>query len=271
MKAGIDFGASLVKSVWMKSNEYKFYSTADSTLEEIKYHMETDGISTINIGGIRYNKNLENELKNFKINKLEGNVIENEIKIQSKGVKKLLENELYKEKDFLLVSVGTGTSYTMVSENKITRLPGSSFGGGIINSLGKILGAESYQEIGKANGKSLDLLIKDVLPETEGTFEGELIIANFGKAERNSKKEELYTTLINTVAVSIIKDIRLMDSLSKIPNNIVYIGSTISNTKTLKDRLDVYSKFIGKSPYFPNKGEFSLAIGLYHTGDKNGI
>ncbi|MBI4918527.1 hypothetical protein HY837_01245 [archaeon] len=111
-----------------------------------------------------------------------------------------------------------------------------------------------------------ELLIKDKLPEKEGTLQGELVIANFGKAKVDSKKEDLYATLLSTIAITVTREVLIREMIDKFPKtsqNIVYVGSLVSSSLKLREELTKYTHMIGRTAHFPEKGEFSLALGVY--------
>ncbi|MBT5022070.1 hypothetical protein HOK51_06675 [Candidatus Woesearchaeota archaeon] len=275
MNAGIDFGTTFTKAVWKAKDkdEYRFYSTAENQLEEIINQMKADDITQIYAAGINY-KCAKKLKKEFKIIKNGEDKIQNEICLQVDGVRKLLnlKNKNKTLDEFLIVSIGSGTSYTLVRENKKLKFPfGSCIGGDFIKGLSTTYGSNDYNKMLKlANkGKSLDIKIKDLLPNKKFTFEGNLIISCFGKATNESKLEDIYHSIINCVAVSTIKDILVMNMIPKyvIPKNIVYIGSTIPNSP-LKKLLSKYTLFIGKKAHFPKKPEYALAMGAYQQALK---
>ncbi len=270
MIAGIDFGSTLTKAAW-KTGKLNFASTADKSLEEIFELLRKDNVTEIYATGI----NKHEVPEDFKVITSDGDPIETEVLLQAEGTKKLLELSNTNIDDFLLVSIGTGISYTYVSKDKTERFPiGNSIGGGFFYGLGKLFGAKNFKEmIALAEkGTSLDLLVKDKLTEKEGTFQGELVIANFGKAENESKKEDLYATLLSTIAITVTRDVIIRDMTEKFQKtqNVVYVGSIVSSSLKLREYLEKYSGLIGKSAYFPEKGEFALALGAYLWGSKNG-
>lgn len=270
MKAGLDFGSSLVKAVWVEQGFYQYLSTADCSLQKLAYQMAQADVTHINVAGIGYFLERVQDFASYgmKIKSFEGDPIQNEIELQAKGARQLLANGKYQGKEFLLVSVGTGTSFTLVRENTVAKLPlGSPFGGGFIHGLGNIFGAQSYAELAAeaSKGTSLDLRVKDMISEKAGSFEGELIVAHFGKAKNGAKKEDIYATIISAVAAATIKNILgyNINPAFPIPEDVVYIGSTVSHTPLLKELLQSYSLMIGKTPHVPKHGEFALARGAY--------
>lgn len=269
MKAGIDFGSTLTKAVWMVGSCYRFASTADTKLEEIVNEMKSDGVKRLYVAGIGYEKLDKTLIKGLEIKANSGDAIENEIQLQGMGARRIMELEgIYLDK-FLLVSIGTGTSYSFVDRDRIRRFPiGNSISGGFIKALGEVLGAKDYTEIRElaSKGTPLDLLIKDMLPEKEGTIEGNLTIASFGKVNSSSDIKDIYASLVNCVAVMTSHDLMLMAMVKgyNMPNDIVYIGSTISS-KVFKNLLSRYTHMAGRVPYFPKNGQFALAMGAYLT------
>jgi len=269
MKAGVDFGTSLVKAVWMNDGKFRFSSTADTGLEEIAKQLSADGVRRVHRAGIGYSDDCAGYFKNFEVRTAEGDPIENEVRLQAEGTRRLLENDGYQGDSFLVVSIGTGTSYTLVTKDGATKFPiGNSLGGGFINGLGQVLGASDYNDLATRSTESmpLDLCIKDMIPNRAGTFEGELVVANFGKGKSDSEKSSAYASAISTVAVATIRDVMLLGMIPNFqpPKDIVYVGSTVARTLVLKNLLQVYSAAIGKTPHFPEHGEFALAVGAYH-------
>ncbi len=269
MKAGVDFGTSLAKAAWMNNGEFSFSSTADAELKDIARQLSHDGVRKVHLAGIGYSDDLAGYFNDFEIKTAEGDPIENEVRLQAEGTRRLLEDNGYKGDSFLVVSIGTGTSYALVTRDGATKFPiGNSLGGGFINGLAQILGASDYNELAtrSTEGMLLDLCVKDMIPDKKGTFEGELVVANFGKGTSDSKRSSVYASVISTVAVATIRDVLLLGMIPNFqpPNDIVYIGSTVARTPVLKNLLQAYSAAIGKSPHFPEHGEFALAVGAYH-------
>lgn len=112
--AGVDAGSSLTKVAFKNDDgNWIFLSTADHNPAAIARELANRGITKLNVCGI--NK-LHPAFQNFKINRLPGDPIDNEIKIQANGAREMLRDGGYDTKKFLLVSIGTGTSYTFVQK-----------------------------------------------------------------------------------------------------------------------------------------------------------
>ncbi len=118
MKAGIDLGTTLVKAAWMKDGQYQLVSTADSSLEEIAQRMKREGVIDVSLAGINVTDDRLKSLSSFNILPQEKQTVETEIATQSSGVKELLKMAGNNLENYLLVSIGSGTSYTTVNKNQ---------------------------------------------------------------------------------------------------------------------------------------------------------
>ncbi len=264
MKAGVDLGTTLVKVVWMNNDQYQFASTADSSLEKIAKRMKKDRVTDLALAGINGTADRLQSLSNFTILPQDEQTVKTEITTQSSGVKELLKMTGSNLENYLLVSIGSGTSYTTVNPNQtIHEEPGNPLGGKTIEGLGLVFGAKNYPEIVEwaARGTPADLFYKDIFLCLKGTLKGEFVIAHFGKADASTKKEDLCASTINTVAVSVVCD--LLRITNKTPGNVLYIGSTVSRTPPLTAMLRLYSQALGYQPHFPQNGEYALALGAY--------
>lgn len=270
MKAGIDFGTSLVKAVWINDNTPKFCSTANTSLENIAQQLSNGGIKKINVAGIGYSENYEKLFKNFEINIQKGDLIAQEKKLQVEGVKRLMQYQSEDLTNFILVSIGTGTSYSLRFCGFNIPVPlGNSLSGGFIRGIGRHLGINDYNEMSKlaSEGQPLNIYVKEKIPDLEGTVRGEYVIGHFAKANETSSKEDILATTIDIISATTVKDLALLSHSSKLfqwTKNVVYIGSSVTGFPTLKNSLEKYSAMINKKPYFPERGEFSLAMGAYN-------
>ena len=270
MKAGIDFGSSLVKAAWMDHGQFKFDSTADVKLDDIVRHLSDDGINQVNIAGIGYSDAYKDYFKDFEIRTPKGDAITQEKKLQVKGAKELMIDQSYYIDNFILVSVGTGTSYSLKFWGFTIPVPlGNSLGGGFIAGVGRHLGIEDYSQMSRiaSKGTPLNIYVKDKLPSLEGTIVGEYVVSHFAKADKDSRREDILATAVDIVGATTFKDLAVLSHSSRFfkwTKDVVYIGSTISGFSSLRGSLDKYSRMLGKTAHFPKNGEFALAIGAYH-------
>lgn len=270
MKAGIDLGTTLVKAAWMKDGQYQLASTADSSLEDITQRMKNEGVKDISLTGINWTSERISTLAEFNLMADGEQTVETEIATQAAGVKELLKTQGNNLQNYLLVSIGSGTSYaTVTKDNLVHHRPGNPISGRFIEKMGALLGAKDYQEIVDDAARSIarngriesDLLVEDILPAARRSLEGKFVIAHFGKADINTPKDDLYASLLNTVAVTTIRDV--LQLTNKNPENVVYIGSTVARTPPFIVMLKLYSQALGYHPHFPEKGEYAQALGAY--------
>ena len=186
-----------------------------------------------------------------------------EIEMQAAGAKKLLQIAGHPCNDFLLVSLGTGISYASVTPEKNIHLGGSPLGGKHLSVLSELLGIKNFPT---SMGDDLDLRMKDQLPETAGTFLGELVIGHFAKFSGKASPEQIYRSLVNEVAVGVYKEISRFPEQEKV----VYVGATHLHHPLLSDLLGRYTQALGKTPLFVADGEYALALGIYESREREG-
>ncbi len=249
MTLAIDLGASLVKIGYKQGRKYRLFSEADYSIKQLAKHIKKQGFTKAHVIGIG---DLPKEFKFLDIIRPQQDLITYEIETQVKGAKKLARLP----KQFLLVSIGTGTSFTKVNNQLTKRIElGNPLGGGFILGMGKTLGFESFEEIckqaKKGNHENVDLYYKD------------LIVASFGQAKFKSKAKDLAAGLMNTVAITTWKDI-INYSKNK---HIIIIGSTLNNNPLLKKLLKHYLTASKRKVNFIKQGEFSNVVGVLESVD----
>lgn len=263
MKAGIDRGTTLTKFAWLDDGRLQLFSTANARPESILDEMRAAGIVRARTVGIGQGPAASGIIEE----RASGDPIADEIALQAAGVRRLLGDAAPEE--FLLVSIGTGTSYTFVTKDGTERHPlGNAIGGGFIAGLAKLLRVDVRQVEANAaeSPSSLDLLVKDVLPSAMG-MQGEFVVAHFGK---DAPDDELSVrracaSLLRTVAVSVVRDLMLFGMQRRMPADAVFIGSTVSTFRTLREHLGNYAPFAGLVPHFPPRGEYAAAIGALYA------
>jgi pantothenate kinase len=293
MKAGIDFGTTLTKVAWRNADgTYGFHSTAteddegfECTPQELLVaNLQREGVTRLRATGIG-----ERWLKGFAVEEASGDPIEDEIQLQAEGVKPLLKAcsgmtcVSPPPGSFLLVSVGTGVSYTRVVGAAATRFPyGNAIGGGFIAGLVRLLRLDYSYGIGEidrlcAGKEPSDLLVRDVLVATRGTPMGEFVVAHFGKvsegrpgfSEEKGEIGEWIASVLNCVAVSVIRDVMMMglSDAHRAPGPLVIIGSTVTTFPALRRYLSRYAAMLGIDILFPDNGEFAAAVGALHAAE----
>lgn len=170
------------------------------------------------------------------------------------------------EKDeFMVVSMGTGTSFVSVKDGVPTHLGGIGIGGGTIIGLSKIMlntnDIDKIQELA-LNGQvgHIDLRIGDISTKPLPGLNLEITASNFGKASSRATCEDKAAGIVHMVIESIcqtaaliaqgtdMKDFVLIGALTNFPECAVVCGMI----KTMYPDLN----FI-----VPKDGEYGTAIG----------
>ncbi|MFH1536877.1 MAG: hypothetical protein ABID45_02750 [Patescibacteria group bacterium] len=248
MKAGLDLGTTLIKICYKKNKKYYFKSFNYQEMNKLIKLLKKEKIDEANIVGI--NK-LPKQLNFLKIKPKRGlsspsNLIDTEIKTQVRGLKKISRLP----QDMLVVSIGTGTSYTRVNKNRIKKIElGNSLGGGFILGLAKLLKYENWDVLTskakKGDHKNVDIYYKD------------LIVSNLGNLTKSSSKNDIAAGIMHTVAVMIWTDIMNISQ----DKNIVIIGGSLNNNFCLQKLLKNYLTKSKRQVYFIKNGEFASSLG----------
>jgi type II pantothenate kinase len=168
---------------------------------------------------------------------------------------------------FLLVNIGTGTSWYLIEAEKTERVLGSGIGGGTFMGLGKLLSSKSeYSQLAEqakeGDRATIDLLVKDIYHPGEPPIEGTLTASNFAKAEKLAAHSEsdMMAALVNMIAETIV----LLSNQTATyyqTKVIVYIGSTLIENPALQVGLERFSTLVGLTPHFLPDGEYCGALG----------
>lgn len=260
-RVGIDAGGSLLKMAIEEAGQYHYKKYPVTQMEEAIGWLSfmAQGASVGLTGGRAHV--LQNKF-------FPSARIIPEFEATCEGARFLLHKKNNKvDQPFLLVNIGTGTSWYLVDGKDDQRILGSGIGGGTFMGLGQILaGANDFQklvELAKAGEKEkVDLLVKDIYPPEISPLDGNLTAGNFAKAaiSSNRKGADMAASALNLVAETIILLTKQTAQLHGV-KNIIYIGSTLAGNAPLQDGLVELSKMAGLQPDFLEKGEYCGALG----------
>lgn len=258
---GIDAGGSLIKIAYE---------------EQGKFHVKTYEISELNdlvqwLTMLKPNATLY--ITGGKSNSIKDQVMQKCIYIEefeavTKGARFLVkrDNPSFRD-DFILVSLGTGTSIFHVTEQESYRLLGSGVGGGTLMGLGSLItGRNDYQHLinlaEKGSSHKSDLLVRDIYAPNEPPILGSLTAANFGKAHLNTQArvEDHVAALIRLIGETVISLASQAARALEI-ENVVFVGSTLNANKPLKEVLNGFQSMMQYEPIFLEKGSYAGAIG----------
>lgn len=253
MLAGIDCGASLVKIAIPKNNGGCYlYSQAEYTLPELSTILKQHGVTDARTIGIAPFPNQFSWLNHVPVHESihnKANTVRHEIHAQILGLRTLTKLS----RNCLVVSIGTGISYTHVGKT-ITHEPlGSALGGGFALGMAELLQYKSVQHLfslaSKGNHRNVDLEYRN------------LLVSHFKNVRRNSTKTDIAAGLMNMIAVGVWKDVAALSQ----ERTVVIIGTTLRNNPYLKKLLRKYLSSLNKQVVFVKNGEFASAVGALQS------
>ena len=262
-KIGIDAGGSLIKIVYQEDRKihYKMYPV-DEAKQVIQWLNLTAPDSTIRLTGGK-SANLQFALG-------QDTTFVDEFTAMTNGVRILLSEENVPVNDFVLVSLGTGTSIFHVTERSFERVMGTGIGGGTLMGLGTLIGGNlSFHEVverAKIGDRTRsDLLVRDIYENMDSPLLGDLTAANFGKAHRSKEAtvNDHLAALIQLIGETIILLARSVAQV-KGTKHIVFVGSTLMANDPLKQVFVQFKTMLDYEPIFLEKGAFAGAIGAFY-------
>ena len=261
-KIGIDAGGSLIKVVYREGERLHFKMFPVSELEQVIHWLRIFAPrAEIRITGGK-GANLQAALQQEVI-------FVDEFEAMTRGDRLLLDEEQYLVHNFVLVSIGTGTSIYYVSGESFERVMGTGIGGGTLMGLGTLIGGRlSFQEIveraQKGDRKNSDLLVRDIYEKMDSPLLEDLTAANFGKAHWNNRADvsdhlaaliQLIGETITLLASSVARE--------KGTEHIVFAGGTLIANQPLKRVILEFKSMLNYEPVFLKKGPYAGAIGAY--------
>ncbi|WP_449355333.1 type II pantothenate kinase [Virgibacillus natechei] len=260
-KIGIDAGGSLIKLAYEERGQMhvKTYSMEemDQLLNWLQF-ISPDAVLCLTGGKSGYLQSVVQQ-SSHQIDEFEAT---------AEGTRFLLKQEKNRfDEDFILVSIGTGTSIYHVTANAQERLLGSGIGGGTLMGLGHLItGKSDFHELvdlateGSYTGSNL--LIRDIYAPNEPPLLGDLTAANFGKAHLNkdATKADHMAGLIELIGETLIL-LSTQAANAEQVGRVVFAGSTLNGNEPLKDVLCRFQDMLSYEPIFLEKGAYAGAIG----------
>lgn len=262
---GIDVGGTLTKIAYFsKDNELKLdYFYSNELIKVSNWISKNKFIHEICITGGR-----AEQLKQVLSETIHINYIV-EFDATCLGVNYLLSRDDYDVKNYVVTNVGTGTSIHVMNNDEYVRAGGTGIGGGTLMGLSKLLtGVEDFDKVVKyskvGSRLNLDIKVSDIYNGMKSPVHGDLTASNFGKAFISEGMDNDISNLIATVqglVGEVVTTFSLQIADAQGTDNIVYIGSTLSNNGPLKDIIGGYTLSNNKNPIFLKDHGFSGAIG----------
>ena len=263
-KIGIDAGGTLIKVAYEERGHLhvKTYENTEKAKLFQWLHMLAPDATLCGTGG-RWQE-IATKVKQNKQSVDEFNAL-------ITGTRYLLQKKGTFPEEYILVSVGTGTSIFYVNENKHERVLGSGIGGGTWMGLGSLItSAKGFRELvelaDSGNHQKSDLLVKDIYGSEQAPLVGELTAANFGKAHvLEAQTEADHAAALNQLIGETILSLAGQVASAKNTQQIVFVGSTLQGNKPLQKVITSFEEMLPYEPVFLEKGAYAGAIGALLT------
>lgn len=173
------------------------------------------------------------------------------------------------KKEFMVVSMGTGTSFVGVKDGIPVHMGGIGIGGGTIIGLSKLMlntnDIDKIQDMA-AEGKvgNIDLRIGDISKNPLPGLDLEITASNFGKASSRASCEDKAAGIVHMVIESICQTAALIAQNTDM-KDFVLIGALTNFPECGPVTKMVTSLFPGTNFIVPEDGEYGTAIGAAFT------
>jgi len=171
---------------------------------------------------------------------------------------------------YLVASVGTGTSILLVDGLSVSRVGGTALGGGTVVGLGaQLLGTSDFAEIAglaaQGSRREVDLLVSDIYRAGEFPLAADLTASSFAKLARADcasapRRQDLAAALMGLVGENVALICGGLAAAAQVPR-VLYAGSTLRDNPALCGVIAVVTSALGRTPVFPEHGEFAGAVG----------
>lgn len=167
--------------------------------------------------------------------------------------------------EFMVVSMGTGTSFVEVRNNVPRHLGGIGIGGGTITGLSKLM--LNTNDVGKiqelaSGGKvgNIDLRIGDISKNPLPGLDLEITATNFGKASSRANCEDKAAGIVHMVIETICQTAVLISNGTDI-KDFVLIGNLINFPECWNVCEMIRTMYPHVNFIIPEDGEYGTAIG----------
>ena len=167
--------------------------------------------------------------------------------------------------EFMVVSMGTGTSFVEVRNNVPRHLGGIGIGGGTITGLSKLM--LNTNDVGKiqelaSGGKvgNIDLRIGDISKNPLPGLDLEITASNFGKASSRANCEDKAAGIVHMVIETICQTAVLISNGTNI-KDFVLIGNLINFPECWNVCEMIRTMYPHVNFIIPEDGEYGTAIG----------
>ncbi|MEE0796509.1 MAG: type II pantothenate kinase [Anaerovoracaceae bacterium] len=262
---GIDIGGSTTKIAGFRDNRMLIpvQISADSAVASLfgafgKFlydnGLQLEDIEQVNLTGVGCSAIRQNiyGLPTYKVDEFSANGVGGGYFAQGK-------------KEFMVVSMGTGTSFVEVRDGKPRHLGGIGIGGGTITGLSKLMlntnDAKKIRELASGGEVgNIDLRIGDISERPLPGLDLQITASNFGKASSRANCEDKAAGIVHMVIETICQTAVLIANGTDI-NDFVLIGNLINFPECWSVCEMIKTMYPGVNFIIPEDGEYGTAIG----------
>ena len=174
------------------------------------------------------------------------------------------------KKEFMVVSMGTGTSFVGVKDGIPTHMGGIGIGGGTIIGLSKIMlktdDIDKIQELAmKGKVSNIDLRVGDISKRPLPGLNLDVTASNFGKTSSIAPPEDLAAGIVHMVVESICQTAALIAQNTNI-KDFILIGALTNFPECETVSSMIKTLFPGVNFIVDEDGEYGTAIGTALAG-----
>ena len=251
---GIDIGASTMKFALVKNGKcIKEYTKPDEqSFEDALETFGYAGVKRIAVTGVGASF-IKGNLKGIPT------VHREEFASVSRGATKLS-----RKLNTLVVSIGTGTSFTRITPVRAWHVGGTGLGGGMLRGLSvRLCGTDDMEELQQLAAKgdlhAIDLQLRDVFEGTLSHLTPDATVASMGKLSEQSVREDIAAGLCNMIFQS-IGVMAVFAAKRHLTRTIVMVG-TITDWPIAQRSLDEVAALHNVKFIVPDHAAFATAIG----------
>lgn len=261
MYLGIDFGSTTTKIVLMDNNKIieKYRIEREDSYEDIIRALDTSKIHKIMAVGTGASY-LDGDICGIPT-----------IKVDEFEAVALGGYYLSGLEECMVVSLGTGTSFVYVNNDKHEYTGGTGIGGALLSSYAKLAhydDVNEFMEIASSGDiNNSDLLIKDISKIDIKGMPGDVTVANMAKIDTESRMEDYAFGACNLVFQNVGVMAVLADR-AYMSKKVVVMGS-IGQSKIAKTCFDAVGNLFGYEFIIPEDAVYGVAAGAILYGDEN--
>ncbi|EAY00078.1 Fumble family protein [Trichomonas vaginalis G3] len=285
---GVDLGGSFTKICFIGKDGNKKLMYIPTKIEDIKNFFKSDESGKLQIeqipediekicitggGSVKFREFFETlNPKPVKVDELSTQAFGALHLLKDRSNVRVLGPDIQNFTPCIVISMGTGVSFSYLSQdNTVRHVGGSPLGGGSLMGLSNLLiQVNDFDELIRlasvGNASTLDLLVSDIYGQNYGnTLRADVTASSFAKASIENKtapKEDIAASLLQAICYSISRGASAVGRFENV-NCLVFVGGFLSMEGNIPESLYKAASLFDKilSLVFPENHKYAGAIG----------